>query len=365
MIKRRRLVALVSVIALFVIGLVTIVAGVFVTRTRYGQEELRRAIQGQLASAIKGKVYVGPVSGGFLTGIQIDTFAIRDADNDSLFLSTGRIRASYDPRDLIDKRLLLRNVEVEHPVIYVRQHASGRWNFKEIFRAYDKKPNLPKTPGRNFGDYVVLGSARVPDGTFILQMPWTPDDTLRGAKLDSTVRYTIARPDKEIRRVVDEGKPGFARTWRWTKLSALAPHMRIADPDSDKLGRFFVFDSVRADESHPPFRFHNIRGTLRNLGDSIWVDVPHFDLPQSTGSGSGKIVWGSDLPVRYDVSVRGDSVALNDVAWVYPTLPTTGGGRVMLHIGNEKDNLHVIDYKLTNMDVATTGSHLVRSEERR
>src|ERR1043166_1005436 len=154
MIKRRRLVALVSVIALLVIGFVAIV-----TATSYGQEELRRLIQGQLASAIKGKVYLGPVSGGFLTGIQIDSFAIRDADNDSLLLSTGRITASYDPRDLIDKRLLLRNVDVQHPAMYIRQHPTGRWNFKEIFRAYDKKPNLPKSPGRNFGDYVVIESA--------------------------------------------------------------------------------------------------------------------------------------------------------------------------------------------------------------
>src|SRR5947209_12715575 len=179
MIKRRRLVALVSVIALLVIGLLTVVTGVFVTRTSYGQEELRRLIQGQLTSAIKGKVYLGPVRGGFLTGIQIDSFAIRDVDNDSLLLSTGRITASYDPRDLIDKRLLLRDVDVQHPVVYIRQHASGRWNFKEIFRGYDKKNNGPKAPGRNFGDFVVIDSARVHDGTFILQMPWTPDDTLR------------------------------------------------------------------------------------------------------------------------------------------------------------------------------------------
>src|SRR5690348_3731086 len=359
MIRRRRLVALVSAIALLVIGFVTVVTGLFVTRTSYGQEELRRLIQGQLASAIKGTVYLGAVSGGFLTGIQIDSFAIRDADNDSLLLSTGRIIASYDPRDLIDKRLLLRDVDVQHPVMYIRQHASGRWNVKEIFRGYEKKSNGPKTPGRNFGDFVVIDSARVHDASFVLQMPWTPDDTLRGAKLDSAVKYTLGRPDKEIRRVVDEGKAGYARTWRWTKLSALVSHMRLADPDSDKFGRLWVFDSVTALETDPPFDFRNIRGSLRNLGDSIWLDVRHFDLPASTGSGTGKIVWGSDLPVRYDISVKGDSIALKDVAWVYPTLPTTGGGKAMLHIGNEPANLHVIDYKLTNMDVTSTASHLL------
>jgi translocation and assembly module TamB len=359
MIKRRRLVALVSAIALLVIGFVTVVTGLFVTHTSYGQDELRRLIQGQLAGAIRGKVYLGPMSGGFLTGVTVDSFAIRDADNDSLLLSTGRITASYDPRDLIDKRLLLRDVQIEHPIVYLRQHPSGRWNFKEVFRAYDKKSNGPKAPGRNFGDFVVIDSARVRDAALVLQMPWTPDDTLRGARLDSAVRYTLARPDKEIRRIVDEGKAGFARSWRWTKLSAVVSRMRLADPDSDKLGRMFVFDTINAVESDPPFRFHNVRGTLRNLGDSIWLDVAHFDLPQSTGAGKGKVVWGSDLPVRYDITVRGDSIALNDVSWVYPTLPTTGGGKTTLHIGNEPSNLRIIDYKLTNMDVTSTGSHLV------
>jgi translocation and assembly module TamB len=359
MIKRRRLVALVSVIALMVIGLVTVGTGLFITRSGYGQEELRKFIQVQLNSAIKGKVYLGAVSGGFLTGIQIDSFAIRDPDSDSLVISTGRITASYDPRDLIDKRLLLRDVDVQHPVVYFREHVSGRWNYKEVFRAYEKKSNVPKAPGASFGDFVVMDSVRVHDGTFVLQQPWTPDDTLRGAKLDSAVRYTLSRPDKEIRHVIDEGKSAYARTWRWTKISGSFPHIRIADPDSDKFGRLFVIDTANAVETDPPFNFRNLHGTVRNLGDSIWVNVSHFDLPQSRGSAAGKIYWGNDLPIRYDIAVRGDSVALNDVAWVYPTLPRTGGGKVTLHIANEPSNLRIIDYKLSNMDVTSNNSHLI------
>ena len=359
MIKRRRLVALVSAIVLLVAGLVVLVTGLFVTRTSYGQNQLRRLIQSQLAAGIRGKVYVGQISGGFLTGVTIDSLAIRDADNDSLFLSLGGVTANYDPRDLIDKRVWLQNVEVERLIVYLRQHPSGRWNFKEIFRSYDKKSAGPKAPGRNFGDYVVIDSARVKNATLVLQMPWHPDDSLRGAKRDSAVRYNLTRADKEIRRVVDENKPGFARTWRWTNAYAVISRMRLADPDSDKIGRLFVIDTLHVSENDPPFHFRNVRGSLRHLGDSIWLDLPHWDLPRSTGAGKGKIVWGSDLPVRYDITVRGDSVALADVNWVYPTLPTTGGGSVVLHIGNQQDNLRIIDYKLTEMDVRSTGSHLV------
>ena len=48
---------------------------------------------------------------------------------------------------------------------------------------------------------------------------------------------------------------------------------------------------------------------------------------------------------------------MNDVNWIYPTLPKTGGGKLLLHIGNARD-VHVMDYKLTHMDMRSTGSHL-------
>ena len=104
--------------------------------------------------------------------------------------------------------------------------------------------------------------------------------------------------------------------------------MRLADPDSS--GRRFGIARLAVVESDPPFRFRNVRGEARLLGDTLWLDLPHFDLPASTGSAGGKVVWGSGLPTRYDLRVRGDSVSLADVAWVYPTLPRTGGGSMLL-----------------------------------
>src|SRR5262249_7574620 len=130
------------------------------------------------------------------------------------------------------------------------------------------------------------------------------------------------------------------------------------DPDSDKYGKEFRVDSLAADEYEPTFRFRNIRGVARLLGDSVWFQVPHFNLPASTGSGRGKVWWGSDLPVRYDVAIRGDSVALDDVNWVYPTLPHTGGGSLDLFIKNDPKNLQVVDFKISKMDVKSTKSHL-------
>ena len=350
--RRRKLVALVGVFTLLALVFIAIaVVGVGVG-TDPGRDAIRGIIQKQLDGQVKGRIYLGKAGGGLLRGFTLDSFAIRD-EQDSLLVSTGKISLDYDPRDLIDRRLLLRNVTVEHPVVRLRQHANGDWNFQRIFR--DDRPRGPNVPGRSFGDFIVLDSVRVKNGEFILTRPWEPDDTLTGAKRDSAIRRNLNNPNREIRRSAE----GLTHTYRWSRISGFLPHVRLAHPDSDRFGREFHIADLRVEEQEPPFSFRNGRGVVRQLGDSIFLDVRHFDLPASTGSAKGRIWWGSKLPVRVDINVVGDSVSLNDIAWVYETLPRTGGGRTKLRIRNNPANLHDFRYELTDMDVRSTRSRLL------
>jgi translocation and assembly module TamB len=346
---RRRFIAIVSLCVLATLGVIALGTAVFVTRTGYGREWMRSTVEAQLARSVKGKVHLGRISGGFLTGITIDSVELRD-DQDSLFAATGAIHVTYDPRDLIDRRIHLRRVDVQHANVVLRQGADFSWNFKRLFK--QSGPPKPKGPERGFGDFVVIDSVHLRNAQMRLTMPWHPDDTLRGAKRDSAIRTNLARKDHEIRRV----RGGFTQNYRWTDAYVAASHMRIADPDS--VGRLFRVDTLHTVESVPTFRWRNVKATVRQLGDSVWIDAPHWDLPASTGHASGKITWGSDLPVRYAIRIWGDSVSLDDVAWVYPTLPRTGGGTMILDIKNER-NLHQLDYAITDMDVRTTKSRLL------
>lgn len=349
--KRRHLVVLVSAFTLLTIifvAAVTIGVGV---GTDPGREQIRSLVQQQVGSRVKGKVHIGRVRGGFLTGFTIDSFAIRDLQ-DTILVSMGRVTVEYDLRDLLDRRILLRNVDIEHPVFRLKQYEKGDWNFQRIFRR--DGPSTPNVPGRSFGDFVVFDSVRVRNGEFIVTRPWSPDDSLSGAKRDSAVRRNLTNPAREIRRSAE----GFTQTHRWSRVSAFLPRVRLTDPDSNRFGQLFVVDSLRADEQEPPFKFRNVRGVVRKLGDSLFVDARHFDLPASTGSALGKIWWGGGLPVRLDIQIKGDSVALNDVAWVYETLPRTGSGRTNLRITNNKQDLHDFEYALTDMDVRSTKSRL-------
>jgi translocation and assembly module TamB len=356
--RRRRLVLLVSAITLGVIGVLAFATLLFVTRTETGRGQLRAIAQPFIQSKIPGgKIYIGKLGGNFLTEITVDSFAIRDA-NGELFASTGPMVLSFNPRDLIDNRIFIRKARIEHPYVHVVKHEDDSWNFKRIFASKDNGgPKLPRDPNRRgWGDYIVVDSTWSRDGTFLLTMPWHPDADLRGAARDSSIRAHLQTPSK----IFSKRSDGYARTYTWSNAHGLIRHARINDPDSSaKWGRAFIIDTLSVDEYEPTFKFRNVSGNFQHLGDTVFIQVPHFDLPASTGSADGKVWWGSNLPTRYAIDITGDSVSLDDVNWVYPTLPRTGGGRLDLAIRNDPNDLEVIDFHLRDMDVRSTKSHLV------
>lgn len=355
--KRRSLVALVAAGVLVFFGIAAVSAVLFVTRTYRGREWVRSIAQPLIARAVKngGTVYLGHLSGSFLSDLSVDSVAIRDSRGD-LFLSTGPIHVEYNIRDVIDERILIHRVTIEHPYLHFVEQNDYAWNFKRLFAsAPSPAPVTKEVSTRGWGDYFVVDSARIRNGTFLLTLPWHPDDSLKGARRDSAIKATLANPARAVSQTFD----GYGRLYAWRNISGLIAHSRLADPDSDeKYGREFKVATLAADEFEPTFKYRNVVADVRVQGDSVFFQSPHFELPSSSGRGAGKVWWGSDLPVRYDIIVHGTSVALEDVNWAYPPLPTTGGGAVDLAIRNDPKNLQIVDFRLSNMDVKTTGSHV-------
>src|SRR5438105_6920665 len=167
--------------AIILLGLLAIVFLSFlgVTHTSVGQERLRRMVSTLLEGRVKGKVYLGRISGGLLSGVTIDSVEIRD-DEDSVFFASGPITVAYDPRDLFDRRILLSYLEADHPVVHLRQHENGDWNWRRIFPASVEKQNRNE---RAFGQYIVGDSSVVRSASLTLTLTWPPSRPLRGPKL--------------------------------------------------------------------------------------------------------------------------------------------------------------------------------------
>lgn len=349
MMGRRRLVALVSAVVMLAIGAGAVVGFAAATQSEGGRDLIRRVLEAQLERSLEGTVDLGTLSGSFLTDLRTDSLVIRDRD-DSVFVATGPIRITFDPRDLMDGRIILRSAEVTRPFLAMRRGFDTKWSHNRLWP--ERAGSRLRAPSSAFGSVIVIEDAHVTDGRFKLVMPWEPADSLHGARRDSAIAVALANPEQVTRRAGD----GFMRTWDWTDIELELPRVRLAYPDS--AGRHFEIRRMDVVESNPPFTLRGITGDVRWLGDSVWFDVPHFDLPHSTGSGTGKVVWGSDLPVRYDARIVGDSVALADVAWIDDALPTTGGGRVVVQITNAPGDLGVLEYELTALDVRSHASRI-------
>src|SRR5512141_503673 len=330
--SRRQRIVTFSALTLVAAMVIVFLIALSLTQTEYGQRQVRRYVQSWISGKVKGKIYVGRISGGLFNGVTIDTVDIRDSE-DSVFISTGRVRVHYDARDICDRRILLSHVEVEHPLVHLRQHENGLWNWRSIF---PEGPAGPKN-GRGFGDFIVMDSADVHSGTVVLTLPWHPAEGLRGNKLDSAITHALGSltrdiPGNDWPSEIRRTREGFARTYRFTDIQGHLSYARIAVPDT--AGRYFQVANASLRSSDPPLDVTTLRGDVRILGDSVWLDIPHFTLPGSAGKAKSKVFWGGPEPMRYAIHIVGDSVSLNDIAWVYPTLPRTGGGRLELDINN-------------------------------
>ncbi|MBL0169286.1 MAG: translocation/assembly module TamB domain-containing protein [Gemmatimonadaceae bacterium] len=345
---RRRTIVLVTATVLLGIAALAVSTVAMLTQTERGRAMIMRAVLPTLRRALPGQLYVGRVSGTLFADITIDSLEIREPGG-LPFVRTGPIRVTYDPRDLLDRRVVIKSLEITRPYLTVVDYGGDDWNWKRALRR--KGPSTPRRRG-GFGDYIVLDTVTLHEATLIMRQPWTLSDSLKGAKRDSALTYNLTRVDGEIRRDGD----GFARIWRFVRGNIALGRTRIADPDS--AGLQVALRKLDVVWVYPPFWFRNMHGTVRQLGDSLWMDETEFQLANSHGRGDAKIVWGSGKPVRYDIRIQGDTVAMADVAWIDESLPRTGGGSTMLTIKNDPRNLSIIEYGLRNMDARAMRSHL-------
>src|SRR6476469_1958390 len=188
--SRRRLVALISAGILLLLGISVVGAILATTQTDLGRARLRSLINSQLSSAMgnRGTLYIGRITGSLFTELQIDSLAIRD-EEDSLVAASGPIIARYDPRDVLDKRILLSYLEVNRLNFYLRRRADHQWSFRHVFPEGQKKQRLAGS--RSLGDYIVIDSAVLHDVTFTLTDLWSPPDSLKGARRDSAIRAAL------------------------------------------------------------------------------------------------------------------------------------------------------------------------------
>jgi translocation and assembly module TamB len=346
---RRRLVVAFSTLLLLLVAFVSVAAVIGVTQTSWGRAKVRSLVLAELRRAVHGRIYIGNLSGTLFTNLTLDSLEIRDPAG-QVMVATGRIHAEYDPRDLLDRRILLQDLEIDRPYFRLVHHHDGTMNLSQVFPPSRSRIREPGT--RGFGDYIVAHNVRIRGAAFYFSERWSPDDSLHGARRDSAIAEALARPYFGLERWPE----GLMRTLSWKGVNLEYPYLRFVDPDS--AGMAFELARLDADEFFPPFRIANARGQVSIAHDTLRATLPHAELPGSVVAGGGKVWWDPGRPPIYALHFTSDSIALNDIAWVNPALPRTGGGRAIVDIRSERSNPSIVDFIISNLDVRTTESRV-------
>jgi translocation and assembly module TamB len=254
----------------------------------------------KLAGAVDGTARLGAVRILSWRSVEVQDLALDDREGRPV-LSVARVRATVRPLSLLSGRFLLRDVWISRPVVTMRQDSTGRWNIERLFRAPARGAEpRPRRP------VVDLVDARITDGTVSVQ-PYHSARPLRFEGLDLDLRRLRAS-DPESTAVIAEV--------RNVSVRSRDPAVRV------KRG----FGHVVADADSVSARFDalELAGSLLNVRAVVHTRGPR---------------------TAFDVTANAVRFRFEDVAWIAPQIPASGGGSLVLRASRGADGAGAWEFR--------------------
>ena len=297
-----------TVVGLAVLAVLLVALVLGLTRTDAGVERAGQFALEQVRGAINGELSVGRISSGsLLEGLTLHEVAITGPDGRP-FVAADSARLAYRIRTILAGSLVFDRLFLYDPeVVIERLPGEEQWNYQKIF-ADTTAPDT--TTG---GNLVLIQDATVVDGLATVRMPWEQEGPVA--------------PEDTARLILEEVPGGLVRVWRFEDIDARVPQIVWETPEEEgKLIRIAGL-STQAFVWETPAEIEALEGVVTIQDSLISFDAPRAQLPSSRLALLGQIVLGQDgAENRYDIEVRSDDIALADLQWIYPDLPSDGGG---------------------------------------
>jgi len=337
------------------LGILTVLLGivalagivvVVLTSTEWGHERVRRFALSQLQGHVHGRVTIGKLSGNLLTGLTVHDLAISDSSGEP-FIAAQEVSARYALGALVAKKIWLNDVRLVRPLIILDRPPGGKWNYQRIFPS-DTTQSQSNAPG--IGSWIRLENVTVVDGDLLVKTPWSPGDNLSAAARDSVVNAALNGTSRAM--VVPAthaygGAPPYQKEVELRAMNATLPVLRLADPEQKNRYAEVASLQMTALPFRPPAAtVTDLRGNLNFNNDSLWWKGVRAAMPGSRVSGDGSYAFSSGDMV---LTLRGAPAALADLRWLYPRLPSEGGGTLDFAMRWKNG---VDDYTARNADIA-------------
>ena len=337
------------------LGLVAVVgiAVVILSSTNWGRERVRRLALSQLKNMVHGQVSIGRLSGNLLTGLTAHDVSVRDSAGRPFF-AAQEVSARYAIGALAGKRIWLTDVRLVRPLIVLDKQPGREWNYQSIFRS-DTTTKAPSS-GPGWGSWVRLENLSLVDGQLIVRSPWSPSARLRPAAQDSAVRDALGGKSRLMVVPATNPAPGrapFQKVVELRSIDATVPLLRLADPSQEnRLARVAALRMTALPFRPPAAVVTAMRGDFQFNNDSLWWHDVDARMPGSRVSGDGSyVIENGDMTLE----LKGQPAALADLRWLYPRLPSEGGGTLDFSM---RWRGAAQDYLARNADVRTGSARI-------
>lgn len=311
------------------------------TRTGAGRAWLTSVLLTQ-ANAVfggRGALRVGTLREISPCHIVADDVALLDTAGVPV-MTAARVRGTLNVRDLFDRAIHLRRLDLEGVVLTLQQDTAGRpWNLAYIISG-DHASASAGPPG--FGDDVRIDQVGMRDVVIGTRAPWAPHPIFTGAARDSVITVRDSLHDL----VRDASGALYER--RQIALTRAVAH-DVVIVERQRRPASLVLDSLVGRISDPPVQIRQARGRIVWTDDSLQLDLTDVHLPGSRGRARGMVAWHQPGPVQFDVVVDAEA-ALADLAWIWDVMPREGRGRATVRMRTLAD-AYDAEYALQNLHV--------------
>nr|MCU0648719.1 hypothetical protein [Gemmatimonadaceae bacterium] len=338
-----RLLKVAAVLVAVLMGAALIVPSL-VLRTDGGRGWARGVAERQLNTILGGR---GRIGIGSITALSTSSATLRDITLHDRWggriARIGETQLRFHPGALTRKVVHFRAIDVRDVELDVIQRLDSVFNVVSLL----PDTSAPRRGPPGWGDDVRADSVRISNGRMQVQVLWAPHRTFVGQERDSIT--ALYRTFHDVRDTAGR----LVVTRRFTSMNGTLTDAHFTRPEGGGVVRLASLATVMSDPALP---VRDAQGTLEwSPARQLRIDLPRVVLRETRGAVRGTVGWKDPGPVRYDLDVPADSVALADINWVWPALPVTGGGRTRLTI-RSADDADIVDYALDSLAMVAEGS---------
>ncbi|MFW5972670.1 MAG: hypothetical protein ACOCTG_01660, partial [Bacteroidota bacterium] len=322
-------------------------AAVILSRTDWGREQVRSIAVDQLEATVEGEASIGRIEGNLLQEIRLIDVAIVDEQGEP-FLRADTISSKYDLWGLVRQRVILKDLRIVDARLVLNQPPEDEWNFLRIFDVDPEEE--PEEEPAGWGDWVELHDVRLIESRIIMRSAWEAPEGLSPAEQEQALREALSQ---DTRVNVQPVEGGYQTVMEYRALDAEISRLIVAHPDTHGIPIEVESFSGTLQPFLPPAAVvDDFSGNLRLAGDSLFFRDIDVRMPGSHLTGEGAFTTETGQMM---LRLSGSPVALADLRWLYPELPSEGGGPLELSLFLGAHSNHVLVY---DVDLAVRESEI-------